>query len=119
MSKSKLETDLYKQIRKRIKLIPKREYKFIPGRKFLADFAWPKLKLAIEVQGGTWLAHGKGAHSWGPGRTRDCEKMNLAQINGWTVLQYTSDMIQSGEAIKEIVAYFDMITSMVKSVWTK
>ena len=80
-----------------------REFKAIPGRKFKWDFVFPNVRLLIEVQGGTW---GKGAHSTGTGIARDTEKLNLATLNGWRVLQFTSDQIRQGKALRWVQAFF-------------
>jgi len=75
---------------------PVREFHFIPGRKFRADFAWPGLKLLLEVEGGTWNG---GRHTSGKGFGTDCEKYNLASIQGWRVIRVTGEHIKSGQAL--------------------
>ena len=79
---------------------PVREHRFLPPRRFRFDFAWPDDLLAVEVDGGTW--RGTGRHSRGLGYERDCEKLNLAAMNGWTVLRYTSSMVRDGRAIQQL-----------------
>ena len=75
-----------------------REYKFHPKRKWLLDFAWPELKIGIEVHGGIW--NGKsGGHTSGQGRMRDMEKMNEAKILGWTIIEVASNHMKDGKAI--------------------
>ena len=74
-----------------------REYQAIPGRKFRFDFAFLRERLLVEINGGTW---NRGAHSRGAGLARDYEKLNLATANGWRVLQFDTNMIKSGEAIR-------------------
>ena len=76
-----------------------REYKAIPDRKFAFDFYIPtKENLLIELQGGTWMS--KGGHNTGKGIHRDCEKANLAVLNGYAVLHFTTDMVESGKALQ-------------------
>ena len=75
-----------------------REYKAIPDRKFAFDFYIPKCKLLIELQGGTFMS--KGGHNTGRGIRRDCEKGNLAVLEGYAVLHFTTDMVESGEALQ-------------------
>ncbi len=77
-------------------LNPEREWRFHPERKWRFDFAWPSLMLAVEVEGGTWKV---GRHQTGKGFAADCEKYNAAAILGWRVLRYTTDMVESNEAI--------------------
>lgn len=80
---------------------PETQYKIIPERRFRWDFAWPDYKLAVEVQGGTWIG---GAHARGWGIKRDCEKANLAVLAGWRVLTFTADMVHDGTAINALEA---------------
>lgn len=80
------------------------EYVFHPTRKWRFDFAWVDMKLAIEVDGGT--TYGKSRHSKGDGFDNDCEKRNTAQAMGWTVFNFSSRMIKSGQAIMFVQDYF-------------
>lgn len=96
---SELEEMLAFQIKAAGLPIPEREYRFHPTRRWPFDFAYPERKIAIEVQGGTWSG---GAHGRGSGIERDYEKINAAQILGWTVLQFSTTMIKSGEALEAI-----------------
>ena len=73
-----------------------KEHKFHDKRKFRFDYAVTDIKLAIEYEGGTWSG---GAHTRGKHYSSDCEKYNLAQINGWIVLRYTADTVKSVEQI--------------------
>lgn len=63
------------------------EYRFHPVRRFRFDFAIPKLKIAIEYEG---IMSAKSRHSSVKGYTKDCEKYNLAVVEGWRVLRYTA-----------------------------
>lgn len=71
------------------------QWQFHPTRKWALDFAWPDIKLAVEIDGGTWLSkHGKkGGHTTGVGYQKGCEKGNAAIILGWRVLRYTPTML--------------------------
>lgn len=73
------------------------EYKFHPSRKWRFDFAYPLNKLAIEVHGGIYR---QGRHTRGKGFENDREKMNEAQIMGWTVLEVTPRQIKTGAALE-------------------
>lgn len=95
------------------------EHRFLADRRFRFDFAVPRLLIAIEVEGGVFsrAAGGldvvggklvqrgasKSRHTTGAGYTRDCEKYNLAAMNGWMVLRFTSPMIIRGEAVRMVV----------------
>lgn len=54
----------------------------IPGRRFSVDIAFPRVKLAIEVDG--WQHHGKTLSAFKNDRTRQ----NLFVIHGWRVLRF-------------------------------
>lgn len=71
---------------------PEREHRFHPTRDWRFDFAWPALKVAVEVEGGTWVT---GRHSRGSGFAKDAEKYNAAVGLGWFVLRYTTDMLEA------------------------
>jgi hypothetical protein len=65
-----------------------KEYKGIPDRAYRFDFAIidTGIKIAIEYNG---IMSEKSRHTSITGYTEDMRKLNLAQINGWIVLQYT------------------------------
>lgn len=62
-----------------------REYKFHPIRRWKFDFADPKNKIAVELEGGIWT---NGRHTRGKGFKADTEKYNEAVKLGWKVLRY-------------------------------
>lgn len=70
---------------------PEREYRFHPPRQFRFDFAWPSCKVYVEVEGGTFVG---GRHVRGASYARDCEKYNLAALDGWVGLRFTTDLIR-------------------------
>lgn len=71
------------------------QHKFSDTRNWRFDFAWPDLKLAMEVDGGTWVG---GAHSRGSGIERDCEKLAAAVTFGWRVMRCTTGQVSRGVA---------------------
>lgn len=91
-----LEVELLRQMKLAGLPEPVREYKAIPSRRFRWDMAWPESRLLVEVQGAVWV---KGGHSTGGGINRDCEKSNLATLDGWRCLSFTKDMIKDGRAL--------------------
>ena len=83
---------------------PKPNFHHIPGRQPHLDGAWPDRKIAYEVQGGTRYNSKtgggvKGAHIRTGGYERDRRKINEATLMGWKVYEFTSAMIESGEAL--------------------
>ena len=84
---------------------PVKEYRFC-DRKWRFDYAWPAKKLALEVHGATWTG---GRHVRGGGFERDREKMNVAQLLGWTVLEVTMKQIDSGQAIEWLLVGYGEI----------
>ncbi len=100
MTKSEVETLLAWQIKMLGLPEPKREFRFHDTRKWRFDFAFPDLKIAIEVEGGTWMK--KSRHTSGAGFAKDCEKYNEAALLSWRVLRFPSEQVKSGEAIATI-----------------
>lgn len=70
---------------------PVTQYRFLADRKFLFDVAWPDYKVGVELQGGTYSG---GAHVHGQHYRQDCEKLNLAQLQGWILLWFPSDWLR-------------------------
>lgn len=73
----------------------------IPGRKFTFDRIYRAEKIAIEVQGATFV---KGGHSSGVGIARDCEKACLLAALGWRYMPVTKHQIEDGSAVEWIAA---------------
>lgn len=82
---------------------PIREHKFLDNRKFRFDFAWLPQKLAFEVDGAVFR---RGGHTSGVGYSKDCEKYNLALIEGWRILRATTGQVSQGLAIEWLSQYF-------------
>ena len=90
-------------------------YRYVPGRKFEADFAvwrnkpaeWqdeppPFYRFAlIEVQGGVYS---KQAHGSVTGILKDDERLYWAFRSGWGVLRFTPDQVMDGTAKTMIAA---------------
>lgn len=107
-----LEDQLLYQIRALGLPEPEREYRgAVPGRRYRFDFAWPARRLLIEVQGATYT---RGAHSTGSGIARDMDKLNLATLNGWRVLQFDRKMVENGIAV-DLIAQALNISKLTKS----
>ena len=77
-----------------------REYEFAAPRKYRADFHIPALNLLIEVEGGIW---NDGAHTRGKHFESDAAKYNLATKLGFSLLRYTTQMVERGDAIRDIM----------------
>lgn len=82
---------------------PQTEFVFAPPRKFRADYCWPEAMVIVERQGGLFMKRaksgGRGAHALPTNILRDYEKSNLAQLAGWTYLQYTPRELESGAVL--------------------
>jgi len=76
--------------------IPSREYTFASPRRWKFDFAWWQHKVAVEIEGGSWIG---GRHTRGSSFESDCEKYNEAALLGWRVLRVTPKMVEDGRAI--------------------
>lgn len=62
--------------------VPVWEWEFAKPRRWAFDYAWPEVRLALEVQGGIFAF---GRHTTGEGFARDMEKWNAAVTLGWFV----------------------------------
>jgi len=78
-----------------------RQAQLIEGRKYTWDFIFPLVRVAVEVQGGTWMA--KGGHNTGGGIRRDAEKNNLAVAAGWQCFYFTADMIEDPRCFEPLL----------------
>lgn len=79
------------------------EYRFAPPRKWKFDGAYPDKKIAVELEGGTWV---QGRHTRPIGFTKDCIKYNAAAALGWRVFRFTGDMLDDPrnlDALKEVL----------------
>lgn len=77
---------------------PELEFRFHPQRRWRLDFAWPPLRLALEVEGGAWLPGG-GRHNRGRGFLADMTKYNAAVLLGWRILRVTPQQLKNGQAL--------------------
>lgn len=106
MTQSQLEAMLDWQMQAMLSAYPDtrpyrihREFMFARPRRWRADFAFPELRIFIEVEGGIWV---RGRHTRGAGFIKDCEKYNAAALNGFIVLRFTREHIVSGYAIRTV-----------------
>jgi len=98
---SKLEAQFLFQCRAVGLDLPAREVKFHPDRKWRIDFSWVHPKnsvrlIGLEIDGGVFSG---GRHTRGTGFTADCEKLNEANLLGWTIFRATAAHVKNGMAI--------------------
>lgn len=93
---SSLEEQFALQVRAAKLPEPRREYRFC-DRKFRFDFAFVPQAVAVELHGGTYS---QGRHTRGSGFALDREKVNLAQLMGWVVIEATSEHVRDGRALQ-------------------
>lgn len=89
---------------------PETAYKFHPTRKWEADFAYPRYRLLIEIEGGEWT---QGRHSRAKGFINDCEKYAEAQILGWRVLRIPGTWVHDGTG----VGYLDRLLNALEVIY--
>lgn len=75
-----------------------REVELIAGRKWRVDFLLGNL--VVEIEGGTRQV---GRHNRHDGFSADCAKYNALTLAGFSILRYTSEMVERGDAIRDIV----------------
>lgn len=69
------------------------ELRFLPPRRFLADWAVPDLMIVFEWDGFT-------DHATLKGMLRDTEKGNLAQLAGWMFIRLNAKSVKDGTAFE-------------------
>ncbi len=84
---------------KHLGIAPVMELKFHPKRRWRFDFAFPKYRIAVEVEGGIWTG---GRHTRGKGFFNDMEKYNEATSDGWSVLRVIPNQLESKQTINWI-----------------
>jgi hypothetical protein len=72
-------------------------------RQWRFDYAWPELKIALEVEGATFAG---GRHSTGAGLAEDARKYNRAAALGWCLVRVTTTMIRDRTALDELLLAF-------------
>lgn len=88
---SAIEETMALQIRAAGIRAPVRQHKPLALRKFRMDFAWPELRVGVEVQGAVHRIKGR----W----KGESERRALLQLAGWRVLEVNRDDIKSGRAL--------------------
>ena len=104
---SVIEETLALQIRVMKLARPVRQFKPFEERKFACDFAWPELKLVVEVDGEVHRIKSR-FHA-------DIEKHALLVLAGWTVLRVGGREVRSGvgiEWVREAIAQAVQARSM-------
>lgn len=84
------------------------EYEFHPTRKWRFDFAFLRLKIAVEIEGGTWVG---GRHLQPQAFEDDCEKYAEAAIGGWRLLRVTGHMVEDGRGLILLERLLATVTS--------
>lgn len=104
---SKIEEHLALHIRCDKLPAPTRQFRPFEDRKFRCDFAWPDLRLIVEVDG--------EVHRIAERFHADIEKHALLVLAGWTVLRVGGREVRSGLAIewvRQIIAYREKILDL-------
>lgn len=94
---------LYQQIHFALLPEPVEEYRFEPSRRWRFDYAYPEIKVAIEIEGAVYA---QGRHTRGRGFENDCRKYNHAALLGWRILRFSTGMVDSGEALDAVEKLF-------------
>ena len=87
----KINKQNFEQVAKLLGYSVEPEFKFLPDRRFRADWKVSKNEknVLIEYEGLSFRPATKSRHTTVGGFSNDCEKYNLAQLAGYTILRYT------------------------------
>lgn len=77
-------------LQKKLLIGMRREFRFYDKRGWRFDFAWPDVKVAVEIDGGQHEYMG-GRHN----TDEDREKINTASAMGWTVLRFSTSALKN------------------------
>jgi hypothetical protein len=95
-----LRINIFKELLRSLDIpLPETEHKFHPTRKWRFDYAWPRYKIALEVEGGVWTG---GRHTRPKGFLGDVEKYNHAAAMGWRILRTTPGNLIKAETAQLI-----------------
>lgn len=72
------------------------EYRFLPPRRWRADFAFPDAKVLVDIEGGIW---NNGRHVRPAEYQKDLYRSNQAQRAGWLHLRFTEKEINDWTAV--------------------
>lgn len=72
--------------------IPVREFMPFTHRRWRADYAWPDVKLSVELEGGVHRIKDKFS--------RDLEKYNAMVADGWRILRYKPGKVDFEQVLK-------------------
>lgn len=103
--REQLEADFFVQFRGSGVPAPATQVKHVPGRAFRLDFAWPELKLGVEVDGG--IKSRQKSHTSVGGILRDIEKHNSGIEQGWTVIRLHTDMVYDGSGFQLVKRVYE------------
>ncbi len=103
------ETDLERKFLWQLRVAglpePTPQYRLKEYRRSPYDFGWESCRLVVELQGGVWMR--KSGHNTGSGITRDCRKLNRTTMAGWKQFNFTTNMVDSGEALDIMIKFFE------------
>lgn len=97
-----LKNDFAKLISKNTDELFELEFLFAsPERRWRADIAFPRVRVAIEIDGGTWTL---GRHNRPGSVLKDMEKGNGYAARGWLVFHTPWEWIEDGEKVRGLKA---------------
>lgn len=97
-----LKNDFAKLISKNTDELFELEFLFAsPERRWRADIAFPRVRVAIEIDGGTWSL---GRHNRPGSVLKDMEKGNGYAARGWLVFHTPWEWIEDGEKVRGLKA---------------
>ncbi len=102
---------------------PVRQHMFYaPHRRWQVDFAWPDLRIIVEIEGGIWKgihsddpAKSKSRHSYPVTFEKDATKYNRAVLEGWMLLRFGPNQINGrGRGSLRVYEGIDTLKEAIK-----
>lgn len=101
--KSQLEQKFLEAWNRNFPSLPKptMQHKFHNLRKWRFDFSFVDEKLAVEIDGGSFV---RGGHNRGAQQNKDHEKSNVATAMGWRILRFNTMAMKYPDDVVTFVA---------------
>ena len=114
---NKFRDESFLQVLKQLNLpVPHKEYRYARKRKFRVDFAYPEIRMGIEIDGGIF---NKKAHGSITGILNDIDRNNTAAMEGWTMIRIPSSHIHEIKYKEALVVTYERLQKereMVSSI---
>lgn len=99
--REQLKSDLLRRVEAQTGEAGVMEYRFAaPERRWRSDLAWPNVRVALEIDGGTW---NYGRHNRASSMPKEMEKNNGYAERGWLALHALWKWVEDGTILQPLI----------------